>query len=165
MGLGENPPKLRSESNHSLLETNWSTFESKNSDYIKDEQIPPQIYTMIEEYRVKARSAKPGNEMALLIDEFFGEANAVLKDAQLREIARIRNENSVAVTKFKREIESLKASGRSQQGQENQQNKRKGKGSLFIDNEAAIERRQLIGENLTIKSRLRACEALLASGS
>jgi hypothetical protein len=37
MGLGENPPKLRSESNHSLLETNWSTFESKNSDYIKDE--------------------------------------------------------------------------------------------------------------------------------
>lgn len=147
MGLGENPPILSSESTHSLLETNWSTFETKNSDYIKDEQIPPQIYTMIEDYRVKARSARPGNEMALLIDEFFGEANAVLKDAQLREIARIRNENNVRVTKLKREIESLKTLGRARSGQENQQNKRKSKGSLFIDNEAAIERRNLIAEN------------------
>lgn len=34
MGLGENPPKLASESQHSLLTTNWSTFQEKNSDYI-----------------------------------------------------------------------------------------------------------------------------------
>lgn len=26
MGLGENPPKLHSESEHSLFKTNWSTF-------------------------------------------------------------------------------------------------------------------------------------------
>jgi hypothetical protein len=58
MGLGDNPPKLSSESDHSLLQTNWSTFETKNSDYIKDEQIPPQIYTLIEEYRSKARTSK-----------------------------------------------------------------------------------------------------------
>ena len=57
--------------------------------------MPPQIYSLIEKYREKARNVKPGNELAMLIDEFFGEANAVLKDSQLREIARIRNESNV----------------------------------------------------------------------
>jgi hypothetical protein len=57
--------------------------------------VPPQIYSLIEKYREKARNVKPGNELAMLIDEFFGEANAVLKDSQLREIARIRNESNV----------------------------------------------------------------------
>lgn len=75
MGLGENPPKLSSESIHSLLSTNWTTFETKNSDYLNDDGIPPQIYTLIEEYRCKARAAKHGNQMAILIDEFFGEVN------------------------------------------------------------------------------------------
>jgi hypothetical protein len=41
----------------------------------------------------------------MLIDDFFGEANAILKDSQLREIARIRNENNVEVTKLKRIID------------------------------------------------------------
>jgi hypothetical protein len=50
--------------------------------------------------------------MAMLIDEFFGEANSILKDAQLREIARIRNENNVTVTKLRRVIDTLE-SGRS----------------------------------------------------
>ena len=48
---------------------------------------------------------KPGNDLAMLIDDFFGEANAILKDSQLREIARIRNENNVEVTKLKRIID------------------------------------------------------------
>lgn len=95
MGLGDNPPKLHSESEHSLLTTNWSTFSDKNSEYLNDSSIPPQIYTLIEKYRERARTVRPGNELALLIDDFFGEANAVLKDSQLREIARIRNENNV----------------------------------------------------------------------
>ena len=81
------------------------TFSEKNTDYVKDESIPPQIYTLIEEYRNKARSVKPGNDLAMLIDDFFGEANAILKDSQLREIARIRNENNVEVTKLKRIID------------------------------------------------------------
>lgn len=81
MGLGENPPQLASESTHQLLVTNLSTFDNRNSDYIKDESIPPQIFTLIEAYRAKARSVKPGNDLALLIDDFFGEANAILKDS------------------------------------------------------------------------------------
>jgi hypothetical protein len=72
---------------------------------VKDESIPPQIYNLVESYREKARSLKPGNDLALLIDDFFGEANAILKDQQLREIARIRNENNVTVTKLKRIID------------------------------------------------------------
>ena len=150
MGLGTNPPKLTSESTHSLLNTYWSTFETKNSDYMKDEQIPPQIYTLIEEYRKKARTAKPGNDLAMMIDEFFGEVNEILKDSQLREIARIRNENNVTVTKLKRVIETLKMPARSQTACE-MQAKSKGKGSLFIDNEAAIERRELITDLETTK--------------
>lgn len=67
--------------------------------------MPPQIYTLIENYREKARHVKPGNELALLIDDFFSEANAVLKDSQLREIARIRNESNVSINKLKRVIE------------------------------------------------------------
>jgi hypothetical protein len=55
MGLGENPPKLASESEHVLLKSNWMTFSEKNTDYVKDESIPPQIYTLIESYRNKAR--------------------------------------------------------------------------------------------------------------
>jgi hypothetical protein len=66
--------------------------------------IPPTIYGLIEEYRSKARNSKPGNDLALLIDDFFGEANAILKDSQLREIARIRNENNVEVTKLKKAL-------------------------------------------------------------
>jgi hypothetical protein len=34
-------------------------------------------------------------QCALLIDDFFGEAHAILKDTHLKEIARIRNENNV----------------------------------------------------------------------
>lgn len=36
---------------------------------------------------------------------------------------------------------------------------------MFVDNEVERERRQLISENESNKSRLRACEALLASGT
>ena len=45
--------------------------------------------------------------MALLLDDFFSEANTILKDAQLREIARIRNENNVVVNKLKRQLSGL----------------------------------------------------------
>lgn len=143
MGLGENPPKLASESSHSLMKTNWATFKDKNSDYIKDESVPPQIYTLVEQYRIKARHQKPGNDFALLIDDFFGEANVILKDAQLREIARIRNENNVEVTKLKRIIENFKVPGSAPHvtGKENRSG---AKGGMFVDNEVARERMQLI---------------------
>lgn len=160
MGLGENPPKLTSESEHSLLTTNWSTFSDKNTDYIQDGSVPPQIYTIIEHYRERARSVRPGNELALLIDDFFGEANAVLKDSQLREIARIKNENNVQVTKLKRVI-----AGQSLPNKENIKQSSKNNQGLFVDNEEVLERRHLIQKLDHANSRLRACEHLLASGS
>ena len=53
--------------------------------------------------------ARTGDQLALLIDDFFGEAHAVLKDAHLRELARMKNENAVEVTKLKRVIEKSAA--------------------------------------------------------
>ena len=41
----------------------------------------------------------------LLIDDFFGEAHAILKDTHLKEIARIRNENNVEIMKLKKSLE------------------------------------------------------------
>lgn len=104
MGLGENPPKLVCENSHPLLMSNsqLNQFYEKNVDYLTDEHIPATIFDLIEKYRKRTLSAKP--DIHLLIDDFFGEANAILKDSQLREIARIRNENAVEVTKLKKEI-------------------------------------------------------------
>lgn len=44
-----------------------------------------------------------------MIDDFFGEAHAILKDQQLRELARMKNENAVEVSKLKRVIERSSA--------------------------------------------------------
>ena len=100
----------------------------------------------------------------MLIDEFFGETNAILKDTQLREIARIRNENNITVTKLKRQIDGLRG-GRSHSVAGLAKSKGSSKTALFVDNEAAIERRNLISDLEHTKSRLRACEAILAAGS
>lgn len=40
--------------------------------------------------------------MAMLIDDFFGEAHGIMKDSHLKEIARIRNESSVEIAKLKK---------------------------------------------------------------
>ena len=42
---------------------------------------------------------------ALIIDDFFGEAHAILKYTHLKEIARIRNENNVEIMKLKKSLE------------------------------------------------------------
>ena len=39
-----------------------------------------------------------------MIDDFFGEAHAILKDTHLKEIARIRNENNVEIMKLKKSL-------------------------------------------------------------
>lgn len=44
-------------------------------------------------------------QCALIIDDFFGEAHAILKDTHLKEIARIRNENNVEIIKLKKSLE------------------------------------------------------------
>ena len=69
--------------------------------------MPSEVYELIDKYRDKARSNQPGDKLALLIDDFFGEAHKITKDFHLREIARIRNENAVESTNLKRRIEDL----------------------------------------------------------
>ena len=44
-------------------------------------------------------------QCVLVIDDFFGEAHAILKDTHVKEIARIRNENNVEVMKLKKSLE------------------------------------------------------------
>ena len=118
MGLGENPPKLFSEQDPTqqpprsmagpgqggVLGHN-SVFHDKNQSYLTDDSVPSGIYALIDTYRIRARTARPGNQMSLIIDDFFGEAHAILKDAHLRELARMKNENAVEVAKLKRVIE------------------------------------------------------------
>ena len=82
-----------------------SQFHDKDQSYLHDDSVPSGIYALIDSYRQKARSVRPGDQLALLIDDFFGEAHAILKDAHLRELARMKNENAVEVTKLKRVIE------------------------------------------------------------
>ena len=117
------------------------------------------MYVLIDTYRLKAKSARPGDQLALLIDDFFAEAHAVLKDSHLREIARIRNENTVEIMKLKKVIEKQRAAG--------EEGKRLGAAdhhvahkvkATFADNEVERQRRLLIEENELLKKRLRACE-------
>ena len=68
--------------------------------------MPAQIFPLIESYRQRVLEVANGREQcALIIDDFFGEAHAILKDTHLKEIARIRNENNVEVMKLKRSLE------------------------------------------------------------
>ena len=47
----------------------------KNATYLTDDSVPSQIYSCIDKYREKARRSNPGNQLAMLIDDFFGEAH------------------------------------------------------------------------------------------
>ena len=49
--------------------------------------------------------SKRGQFNSLIIDDFFGDAHAILKDSHLKEIARIRNENNVEIMKLKKSLE------------------------------------------------------------
>ena len=41
----------------------------------------------------------------MVIDDFFADVHRVLKDVQMREIARIRNEHSVEIMKLRKNLE------------------------------------------------------------
>ena len=81
--------------------------QRKDQIYIADESVPAQIFPLIESYRAKVLQIanSRGQQVALLIDDFFGEAHAILKDTHLKEIARIRNENNVEIMKLKKSLE------------------------------------------------------------
>ena len=86
MGLGENHPNLVSESDPSLLkhvtikEQDNDLFQTKNDSYLTDDSVPTKIYTCIDKFRGIASRTQPGNQLAMLIDDFFGEAHAIMKD-------------------------------------------------------------------------------------
>lgn len=119
MGLGDNPPNLVSEQDPTQMKRvtiasdlnpahGAGVFADRNQSYLNDESVPSSMYALIDTYRIKARTTMPGEQLALLIDDFFGEAHAIMKDANLREIARIRNESAVEIMKLKKVIESSK---------------------------------------------------------
>ena len=131
-----------------------------------DDSIPSGIFALIDTYRLKARETRSGDKLALLIDDFFGEAHAILKDSHLREIARIKNENAVEVTRLKKTIEQMRGTGLagSTLGAKDHHTAFKVQAS-FADNEVERQRRLLIEENEKLKRRLRGAENLLASGT
>jgi len=165
MGLGENPPKLYSEQDpalvkHVTIEERGAPdiddpFYDKNASYLSDDSVPTQIYGCIDRYREKARTTMPGNQLALLIDDFFGEAHAIMKDSHLREIARIRNENSVEIMRLKKTISESRQGGSSLSSRDNHTAFKTAIGKLpatsFADNEVERQRRLLIEENGTLK--------------
>ena len=60
---------------------------------------------LIESYRDRLMGVFDGkHHCALLIDDFFGEVHAILKDTHFKEIARIRNENNVKIMKLKKSL-------------------------------------------------------------
>lgn len=88
-----------------------------------------------------------------------------MKDSHLREIARIRNENAVEITRLKKVIENQNAGEDGRKlGARDHHTAFKVQAS-FADNEVERQRRMLIEENDKLKSRLRACEQILASGT
>lgn len=112
------------------------------------------MYGCIDKYREKARCTGPGNQLAMLIDDFFGEAHAIMKDSHLREIARIRNENSVEIMRLKKTL-SEKTDGRGLSSNEHHAAYKTAAAKLpatsFADNEVERQRRLLIEENGTLK--------------
>ena len=178
MGLGENPPKLFSEQDPTQSAARSlagpaqggvfgmnSQFHDKDQSYLTDDSVPSGIYALIDSFRKRARTVRPGDQLALLIDDFFGEAHAILKDSHLRELARMKNENAVEVTKLKKVIEKAASQGQSfgpQMGGSDHHTAFKVQAS-FADNEVERQRRLLIEENEKLNRRLRGAENILAS--
>lgn len=74
MGLGENPPRLMSEQDPTQQQRgslvgpgsggvmmNSNNFHDKDQSYLTDESVPSGIYALIDTYRQKARSTRPGD--------------------------------------------------------------------------------------------------------
>ena len=83
------------------LEMPDDPFTDKNHLYLTDDSVPTPIYQCIDSYREKVRLA---GGQPLLVDDFFGAVHNILKDTHLREIARIRNENTVEIMRLKKAL-------------------------------------------------------------
>ena len=119
MALGDKQPKLISEEvqakNYGTGGPKTMVSEDKhNADdaYLNDDSLPPEIFNVIQGYRDKIMKITKGStSAALLFDDFFGEMHTLLKDQHMREIARIRNENSVEIIKLRKTLDARLRTG------------------------------------------------------
>jgi hypothetical protein len=114
MALGEKQPKLISEEvqakNYGAAPAGKNTEDGNKQGmddaYLRDDSLPPEIFTIIQNYRDKIMKMTKGSQSAaLLFDDFFGEMHAILKEQRMREIARIRNEHSVEIIKLRKTLD------------------------------------------------------------
>lgn len=174
--LGDKKTKLQSEVEHPLLQRQnkprmMTESQRRDQNYINDESVPAQIFPLIESYREKVLAISNGKEQsALIVDDFFGDAHAVLKDTHLKEIARIRNEHNVEIMKLKKNVEQrLHKEGLTRSEAQQFMDKSKDNFAayqvkdVFADNEAERQRRLLTEENHILKKRLRAVETIANS--
>ena len=143
--------------------------------YLFDESIPAEIFPCITKYREKISKSKNPQTHMLALDDFFAEVHKIMKDVQLREIAKIRNEHSVEIMKLRKNLEKQilrndpTARGNSHSrvpalgSKENVQALKNQ--DRFIENEIEKQRRSLLEENELLKKRLRAAETIIQSGN
>jgi hypothetical protein len=126
--------------------SNFSETNRRDQVYITDESVPAQIFPLIESYREKVINMTGRKNVSLIIDDFFGEAHAILKDTNLKEIARIRNENNVEIMKLKKSLESrLLQEGFTKADAIGSFDKVKGKRAR--DNHAAFQQKDVFADN------------------
>ena len=112
MALGEKQPKLVSEEIQAKTYgaasggNNEGNKQGLDDAYLRDDSLPPEIFNIIQSYRDKIMKMTKGSQSAaLLLDDFFGEMHSILKEQQMREIARIRNEHSVEIIKLRKNLD------------------------------------------------------------
>eukprot|EP00347_Sterkiella_histriomuscorum_P013860 403363090 len=188
MGLGDKQPRLvseehllnsgsRSNATHSGGRNVADPYRAMIDDsYLNDDSIPAEIFQMIQLYRDRLSKSR-GHTQTLVIDDFFADVHRVLKDVQMREIARIRNEHSVEIMKLRKNLEQkLRQEGgvlSSSQNKANLDKSLKSKENFkatknsekFAENEVERQRRALFEENEILKQRVRALETIVQSGS
>jgi len=143
-----------------------------NENYLNDDSIPGSAFGVINVFRERIVEKRD----PLLIDEFFSEIHALLKDSHMRELARIRNEHSVEIMKLRKQLEGrLGEEGSRQHTKENYGSAKKAQSSVvssaggvgarskFDESEIEKQRRLLVEENDSLKKRVRAIEALANS--
>ncbi|CDW91378.1 UNKNOWN [Stylonychia lemnae] len=188
MGLGDKQPRLISEEHLiSATQSQLSGGIPRNVEnpyramvddqYLNDDSIPAEIFNLIQVFRDRLQRSKSHQTQSLVLDDFFAEVHKIMKDQQMREFARIRNEHSVEITKMRKNLESKlrnepanrsksKADTSAGKGLQSKENFQAFKGSeKFIENEIERQRRALYEENEILKKRLRALETIVQSGS
>lgn len=81
----------------------------------------------------------------MLIDDFFAESHAIMKDQQLKEIARIRNENQVEIMTLKKAVSNAKTGSFEVRTKDNHNSFKTAakKVTAFEDNAVEADRRRL----------------------